>query len=84
MHTDSGERETSTPSKSQNFRFIPFLLILLCAVAIGFGIKYYKGRLGVTTEVAWEAYFSEVNAVGSPYSLENRLCCETWYCDCAS
>ena len=73
MHSDSGERETNTTPKRRNSRFIPFLLILICAVAIGFGIKYYKGRPGVTTEVAWEVYFSEVNAVGSPYSLENRL-----------
>ncbi|MCY3743903.1 MAG: phospholipase D-like domain-containing protein [Candidatus Poribacteria bacterium] len=53
--------------------FVPFILILLCAVAIGFGIKYYKSRPDTTTQGAWEVYFSEVNAAGSSYSLERRL-----------
>ncbi len=63
----------AAPQVSKPKLFVPFLLILLCAVAIGFGIKYYKSRPGATTEVAWEVYFSEVNAIGSPYSLEKRL-----------
>ena len=73
MHTDSGERETNATPKRRNSWFIPFLLILICAVAIGFGIRYYKSRPGTATEEAWEVYFSEVNAIGSPYSLEKRL-----------
>ena len=63
----------AAPQVSKPKLFVPFLLILLCAVAIGFGIKYYKSRPGATTEVAWEVYFSEANAIGSPYSLEKRL-----------
>ena len=59
--------------KHQNVRLIQFLLILLCAVAIGFSIRYYKGRPSATTENAWEVYFSEIDAVGSRYSLEERL-----------
>ena len=61
------------PEVSKRKSFVPFLLVLFCAIAIGFGIKYYKGRPGATTEGAWEVYFSEVNATGSSYSLERRL-----------
>ena len=74
MHTDSGARETNATPKRRNSWFIPFLLILLCAVAIGFGIKYYKGRPGATTEVAWEVYFSEANAIGSSVFLRKTAC----------
>ena len=42
-------------------------------LAIGFGIRYYKGRPDATTQGAWRIYFSEVNVSGSPYSLEKRL-----------
>ncbi len=54
-------------------KFLPFILILICAVAVGFGIRYYKNRPQPTIEAAWEVYFSEVGAVDSPYSLEKRL-----------
>ena len=73
MYSDSGANETHATPKHQNTRFVPFLLVLLCAVALGFGIRYYKSRPGATTGSAWEVYFSEVDAVGSPYSLEKRL-----------
>ena len=73
MHTDSETRETNATSKPRNTRLIPFLLILLCAVALGFGIRYYTGRPDATTARVWEVYFSEVDAVGSSYSLEKRL-----------
>ena len=63
----------AAPEVSKSKLFVPFLLILFCAIAIGFGIKYYKGRPGATTAGAWEVYFSEANAIGSPYSLEKRL-----------
>ena len=74
MNTDSSTHDTPTASQgSQPKLFVPFILILLCAVAIGFGIRYYKGRPDATTPGAWEVYFSEVNASGSSYSLEKRL-----------
>ena len=73
MHSDSGANETNGTPKHQNTRLIPFLLIVLCAVALGFGIRYYKGKPGATTGSAWDVYFSQVNGVGSPYSLEKRL-----------
>lgn len=65
------------PQVSKPKLFVPFILILLCAVAIGFGIKYYKSRPGATTEVAWEVYFSGVSTApiseNDPYSLDKRL-----------
>ena len=74
MNTDPSTQDT--PAASQDGRpklFVPFILILICAVAVGFGIRYYKHRPKPTTGVAWEVYFSEVDAVDSPYSLEKRL-----------
>ena len=74
MNSDPSTQDAPAASQvSKSKLFVPFILILLCAVAIGFGIKYYKGRPSTTTEVAWEVYFSEANAIGSPYSLEKRL-----------
>ena len=61
------------PPKSRNSRFIPFFLILMVAVAIGFAIRHFKGKPHTTEERAWEVYFSEVGAVNSPFSLEKRL-----------
>ena len=63
----------AAPTDNKPKLFVPFLLTLCCAIAIGFGIKYYKGRPSATFEVAWEVYFSEVNAIGNSYSLEKRL-----------
>ena len=74
MDSDLSTSSTHTaPEVRKPKLFVPFILILLCAVAIGFGIRHYKNKLGTTTEVAWEVYFSEVNAIGSSYSLERRL-----------
>ena len=74
MNSDSSTHDTGTaPQISKPKLFVPFILILLCAVAIGFGIRYYKNRPRPTTEVEWEVYFSEVNAIDNPYSLERRL-----------
>ena len=74
MNSDLSTPSTHVaPQVSKLKLFGPFILILLCAVAIGFGIRYYKGRPGTTTEVAWQVYFSEINAGGSLYSLEKRL-----------
>ena len=74
MNSDSSTQDAPAASQvSKPKLFVSFILILLCAAVIGFGIRYYKGRPGTTTEVAWEVYFSEVNAIRSPYSLEKRL-----------
>ena len=74
MNTDSSTHDAPAAAQgSQPKLFVLFILILLCAVAIGFGIRYYKGRPDATTQGVWEVYFSEVNANGSSYSLEKRL-----------
>ena len=74
MHNDSGASETNiTPKSSKLHLLVPFLLILLSAVAIGFGIRYYRNSPEATTEVPWEVYFSEVDAGENHYSLEKRL-----------
>jgi len=74
MNTDPSTHNTATASQVRKSKlFVPFILILLCAVAGGFGIRYYKHKPKPTTGVAWEVYFSEVNATDSPYSLEKRL-----------
>ncbi len=74
MYNDSDIRETNTAlNTSKSNLFVPFLLILLCAVAIGVGIRYYKSTQGATTETPWEIYFSEVDAGANHYSLEKRL-----------
>ena len=74
MNSDPSVHDTAAASQVNRPKlFVPFILILLCALAIGFGIRYYKGRPTATTQGAWEVYFSEVNASGSLYSLEKRL-----------
>ena len=74
MNNDSITTNTpTTPKSSKPNLFIPFLLILLCAVTIGFGIRYYRSTRGTTTEAPWGVYFSEVNAGANHYSLEKRL-----------
>ena len=71
MHSDSGAHEANTAPKKRNSKFLPLLLILLCAVVIGVGIRHYKESRPPV--VAWEVYFSEVDAGDSHYSLEKRL-----------
>ena len=73
MNRDSGASEANTAPKAGNSKFIPLLLILLCGVVIGFGIRYYNRAPQTITEGTWEVYFSEVNTGASPYSLEKRL-----------
>ena len=66
-------QETETASQSSKARlFVPFLLLLAFAVALGFGIRYYKARPDPTIDDAWQVYFSEVDDNNS-YSLEKRL-----------
>ena len=74
MHNDSGAPETNTAPKKRNSKFIPLLFILFCALAIGIGIRHYNSiRLQEEAPVAWEIYFSEVDAGEGHHSLEKRL-----------
>lgn len=74
MNSDLSTHDTPTASQDSKSRLlVSFVLILVCAVAIGFGIRYYKNRPKPMSEAAWEVYFSEVGAVSNPYSLEKRL-----------
>ena len=78
MNSDLSTHDTGAASQvSKPKLFVPFIFILLCAVAVGFGIRYYKNRPKLTTEVAWEVYFSGVSTApidkNTPYSLEKRL-----------
>ena len=74
MYNNSSAGEThTTPKNSKPNLLLPFILVLLCAVAIGFGIRYYRSTSATATETAWEVYFSEVNAGATHYSLEKRL-----------
>ena len=74
MRSDLNTHDTAATSQVHKPKLLlPFILILLCAIAVGFGIRYYKNRAKPTTEMAWEVYFSEVDASGSSYSLEKRL-----------
>ena len=74
MNNDSSVPKTGTPTKSSKPNLlVPFILVLLCAVTIGFGIRYYRNSPEATTEMAWKVYFSEVDAGENHYSLEKRL-----------
>ena len=71
MNSDSGGPETNTTPKKRTSKFLPLLFILFCAVAIGVGIRHYKGSRQPV--VAWDVYFSEVDAGDSHPTLEKRL-----------
>ena len=74
MHNDLGASETTTtPTSSKPNLLIPFILVLLCAVAICLGIRHYRSTPEATTEMPWEVYFSEVGTGKNHYSLEKRL-----------
>lgn len=74
MNNNPSQGETATASKSRNSRFVPFFLIIVVALAIGFGIRYFRNKPQAPSEGGtWEVYFSKVGIPNSPYSLENRL-----------
>ena len=73
MQSNLDAHEANTTSKNRSSKFIPFLLILCCAVGAGFGIRYYSSTSQATIGGAWEVYFSEVDPGESHYSLEERL-----------
>ena len=77
MDSDLSTSSThAAPQGSKPKLFVPFILILLCAVAVGFGIRYYKGRPGATTEGAWEVYFSGVST--APIDENNQYSLDKW------
>ena len=73
MHGDPEAPETQTAPQRGNSKFIPFVLILCAALAIGWGIRHYNGNRPETTTKTSEVYFSEVDAGMNPYPLEKRL-----------
>lgn len=73
MQNGSEAHEIHAAPKNRNSKFIPFLLILCCAVVAGFGIRYYSSTSQATAGGAWDVYFSEVGAGENRYSLEKQL-----------
>ncbi len=75
IYSDSSV-DSAKPEKGRA-KFIPFLLILCGAVALGFGLRYYNEKPQEATGASWEVYFSEVYAgrlaEDNPYSLERQL-----------
>lgn len=66
--------DESAAPKSRNTRFIPFFLIIVIAVVIGFAIRHFTSSTEVLpNQGLLEVYFSEVNGVVSGPSLEKRL-----------
>lgn len=50
---------STTQHKSRNSRFIPFFLIIIVAVAIGFAIRHFLSRPDTAVGQPWEVYFSD-------------------------
>ncbi len=50
---------STTQHKSRNARFIPFFLVLVLAVGIGFAIKHFLSRNTTSDEYQFEVYFSD-------------------------
>lgn len=74
MNQDPNFSEPAEPPKHRKSRFVPFCLLIIIAVTIGFGIRYYRNIPQTLTETGtWQVYFSEVGDGNSLNSLENRL-----------
>ena len=74
MNQDPNIIESAAPQKPRKSRFVPFCLLIIIAVAIGFGIRYYRNILQTLPEIGiWQVYFSDVGKGNSFDSLENRL-----------
>ena len=71
----------ATSNSSRGKLLVPFILILFCAIAIGFGIRHYRNRpepphsetQPPLTQGTWEVYFNDLAAGENRYSLEKRL-----------
>ena len=74
MNQDPNFSEPTAPLMRRKSRFVPFCLLIIIAVAIGFGIRHYRNIPQSPTETAtWQVYFSDVGNEISSISLENRL-----------
>lgn len=74
MNQDPIFSESAAPPKARKSRFVPFCLLIIIAVAIGFGIRHYRNIPQSLTEPApWQVYFNDVGNGNSLSSLENRL-----------
>lgn len=64
----------SAAPKSRNARFVPFFIIIVIAVVIGFAIRHFtSSKETLPDRGQLEVYFSEVNGAVSGPSLEERL-----------
>ncbi|RKU31789.1 hypothetical protein C6497_01150 [Candidatus Poribacteria bacterium] len=74
MNQDSNFSEPVEPSKHRKSRFVPFCLLIIIAVAIGIGIRYYRNIPQTLTETGtWQVYFNDVGKGNISISLEERL-----------
>lgn len=64
---------STTQQKSRNSRFIPFFLILILAVGIGFAIKHFLSRPDTPDEHPLEVYFSDAYIGENSGFLERML-----------
>ena len=64
----------SAAPKSRNARFVPFFIIIVIAVVIGFAIRHFtNSKDTISDQGQLEVYFSEVNGPVSGPTLEERL-----------
>lgn len=74
MNQDPNFSETAAPPKPRKSRFVPFCILIIIAVAIGFGIRHYRNIPQPLTESApWQVYFNDVGNGNSSNSIENSL-----------
>ena len=64
----------SAAPKSRNARFVPFFIIIMIAVAIGFAIRHFTSpKETLPNHGQLEVYFSEVNGAVTGPNLEKRI-----------
>lgn len=74
MNQDPNFSESTAPPNRRSSRFVPFCLLIIIAVALGFGIRHYKNTpQTLSEESTWQVYFSNVGNGNSSNSLELRL-----------
>lgn len=73
MNNETMENSSAAP-KSRNARFVPFFVIIVIAVAIGFAIRHFINLKEILPDQGLlKVYFSDVNATVSGHNLEERL-----------